>query len=129
MIINWAGKDNTEFSYVSNELLDYHLVVNILTMAHEEGNRIKDVEEEILQIFENSNKNDLFVYALTDPYTKHYVENLEQAQKIAPNSTCVFLEDDTQHAFVLTHSLPVAELVSKHFLESQLNQSLNISKF
>jgi len=107
-IISTVSTLSDEARYVVANKINYHLLMNVLFMAHCEGEQIVDIDGECHDVLTSHAENMYFLYGDTDQYTPR--EFYEEIRALYPKGT--YEMAGIKHAFVLRHSIEVANKVS-----------------
>ncbi|KYQ92204.1 hypothetical protein DLAC_07050 [Tieghemostelium lacteum] len=109
-VFKWILSDDETRIGVSQKI-NYDMASNILYMAYTEALDIREVDSEVQSVFDGRLTDLFFIYGQTDNYTPpHFYEELK---KQYPSGNIEYASKEVPHAFVLSHSKPVAIRVSE----------------
>eukprot|EP01117_Protostelium_nocturnum_P013990 TRINITY_DN5278_c0_g1_i2.p1 TRINITY_DN5278_c0_g1~~TRINITY_DN5278_c0_g1_i2.p1 ORF type:complete len:263 (+),score=70.98 TRINITY_DN5278_c0_g1_i2:229-1017(+) len=117
-LINWAFKMNRDGSVESvqkvlNTNRDYYVVMNCLSMAHEESETILEMDEEIAGSIEENIDIIFFLYGPTDKYApRSFYDHLKEK---FPAANAFLAEENILHAFCVKQSKEVAHQIYEWF--------------
>lgn len=89
--------------------------MNITAMGYEEGATIFGIDEEITAALNLAQERAFFFYSPKDPYTSQEIIN-DTTSKF-PNATVTVTDPTFPHAFVISHTIPVAQLAISKLIE------------
>ena len=116
-VISLASHDTDEIKLVVERYLDYWTVRNILWMAADEVEKVRDLREEQIVVLREYAKCSFFIFSQCDHYVPlDYVDALKE--KIQGLDVLI-APPDVEHAFVLGHS---------EWMADQIMQKLKVIK-
>lgn len=111
--MNASNELSDEAKYATADKLTFDFVNNVLYMAYTETHVVTDIDAHVRQVFERARDQPdtlVFVYSSIDPYTPlAFVDDLRAD---FPQFRIHMADEGVRHAFVLSHSKPVAEQVA-----------------
>lgn len=115
-VVSRVGNQGDKLSEMVSTKIDYHIVLNITAMGHEEGATIFEIDEEITDALNIAEGRAFFIYSPRDPYTPQSI--IDDTVSKFPKASVTMSSPSIPHAFVISHTLEVAQLAITKLLEN-----------